>query len=179
VAVAWPERDPLNPARKRIVVGACWSWTGSRAAPLSPRATLQEIARVLHPYGVKRIHVDSWSFDAMQDHARAADLTLVEQPAGERDLPYQQLHTLLANGDVELPPEPMLRTDLLSVRQRATAGGVKIHLPRTANGRHCDHVPSVALAVTYASGTSYDNYIAALDLARTELDGLGGGGLGW
>jgi len=173
LAVAWPEHDPANPPRARMVVGAVWSWTGSRAAPLSPRATLQEIARVLHPYGVKRIHVDSWSFDAMQDHARAADLTLVEQPAGERDLPYQQLHTLLANGDVELPPEPMLRTDLLSVRQRATAGGVRIHLPRTANGRHCDHVPSVALAVTYASGTSYNNYLAALDLLRAELDGLG------
>jgi len=37
----------------------------------------------------------------------------------------------------------------------------------------------VALAVTYASDTSYDNYIAALALARTELDGLGGGGLAW
>jgi hypothetical protein len=158
LAVAWPERDPLNSKRERIIVGAVWSWTGSRAAPLSPRATLQEIARVLRAYGVTRIHVDSWSFDAMQDHARAADLTLVEQPAGERDLPYQQLHTLLANGDVELPPDPTLRMDLLSVRQRATTSGMKIHLPRTVNGRHCDHVPSVALAVTYAASSNAVKY---------------------
>jgi hypothetical protein len=172
LAVAWPERDPLNPARRRIIVSAVWSWTGSRAAPLSPRATLQEIARVLQPYGIKRIHVDSWSFDAMQDHAREVGLSLIEQPAGERDLPYQQLHTLLANGDVELPPEPMLRTDLLAVQQRATAGGVKIYLPQTANGRHCDYVPAVALAVTYAAGTNISTFIEAMRLCRIELDNL-------
>lgn len=172
VAVAWHECDQANPTRKRVIIGAVWSWTGSKIAPLSPRDTLTEIARVLRPYGIKRIHVDQWSFDALADHARGAGLTLVEHPASERDLPYQRLKTLLANGDCELPPHPTLRTDLLAVRQRASAGGVKIHLPRTADGRHADMAPSVALAAMHASGSDITDYLLMLDWAAEEMRAL-------
>lgn len=149
LAVAWSEHGP-DGAQQRIIIGGVWSWTGSKSAPLSPRDTLIEIARVLAPYRITRIHVDSWSFDAMADHARAAGLELIEHPAGDRDLPYQRLRVLLGNGDLELPPDPVMRSDLLAMRQRANSAGVKIHLPRTANGRHCDYAPSVALAAMHA-----------------------------
>lgn len=136
--------------RGRVVVGGVWSWAGSKAHPLSPRQTLTEVAGVLRAYGISQIHVDGWSFDALADHARAVGLTFREQRAGERDVPYTRLKALLGNGDLELPPDPVLRADLLAIRQRASANGIKIHLPRTANGRHCDFAPSVALAATYA-----------------------------
>lgn len=156
LAVAWTEQTRLDVVggppvvRSRVIVGGVWSWTGSKSQPLSPRATLIEIGNALRPYGVSRVYVDGWSFDAMQDHARAAGLTLVEHPASERDEPYKALRTLLGNGDIELPPDPVMRADLLSIRQRATASGIKIHLPKTSNGRHCDFAPSVALASMHA-----------------------------
>lgn len=154
LAVAWPESIAadagINAQRFRAIVGGVWSWQGSKQTPLSPRDVLAEIGRLLAPYQVRKIHVDSWSFDAMQDHAMAAGLILAEHPATERDLPYQTLRALLGNGEVELPPDPVLRADLLSLRQRAHAGGTRIHLPRTADGRHCDYAPSVALACMHA-----------------------------
>ncbi len=37
--------------------------------------------------------------------------------------------------------------DLLSLRKRVTQSGISIELPRTADGRHADYAPSIALAV--------------------------------
>ncbi len=157
LAVAWseldekPGKDGGEPEHKyRVIVGGVWSWTGSKSAPLSPRTVLGEIADALRPYGVRSIVVDGWSFDAMQDHAREVGLSLVEHPNVDRDLPYKRLKSLLGNGDLELPPDPVMRADLLAIRSRATSGGSKIHLPHTANARHCDMAPAVALAVMHA-----------------------------
>ncbi|MDB4987837.1 MAG: hypothetical protein JWN04_3015, partial [Myxococcaceae bacterium] len=148
LAVGWTvtSSDGLE---TRVVIAGCWQWTGSKSAPLSPRATLAEIATVLAPFGAQRIHVDGWSFDSLREHASAVGLTL-EQHTGGADQAYARLRTLLANGLIELPPHPIMRQDLLSIRQRATASGVKIHLPKTADGRHCDFAPSIALASFYA-----------------------------
>jgi hypothetical protein len=52
-------------------------------------------------------------------------------------------------GDVELPPDPQLRTDLLAIRRRASSGSVSIVLPRQANGRHCDHAAALALSLAW------------------------------
>jgi len=41
----------------------------------------------------------------------------------------------------------MLRADLLSIRKRVTMNGIAIELPRTADGRHADYGPSLALCV--------------------------------
>lgn len=133
----------------RVTIAGCWQWTGSKQAPLSPRDTLGEIANTLRPFGAKRIIVDGWSYDALRDHAEAVGLDLV-QYTGDRELPYQRLKGLLANGAIELPPHPIVRQDLVAVRQRATSSGTKVHLPRTADGRHCDFAPAVALAAYYA-----------------------------
>lgn len=150
LACGWADR-PKAPETEmtRVTIAGAWQWTGSRQAPLSPRETLGEIAGILRPFGVRRIYVDGWSFDALQDHARAVGLHLV-QHTGDREQPYQTLRTLLGNGAVELPPHPVMRADLVAVRQRATAGGSKVHLPKTADGRHCDFAPAVALAAHYA-----------------------------
>jgi hypothetical protein len=140
----------------RVIILGVWRWQGSKQAPLSPRQTLHEIASIAREYSITQVHCDSWSFDALQDHARAAELTLVEHPNRDRDLPYQRLRTLLANGTIELPPDPLLRQDLLAIRQRATSGGVRIILPKTADGRHCDYAPAVALAASHAE-TDHQN----------------------
>ena len=150
LGTAWCEPVPGGGDRRRVVVGGVWEWTGSKSSPLSPKAVFAEMAAILKPFEVRQIHVDSWSFDAMQDHARDVGLVLVEQPVGERDIPYLRLKTLLGNEDVELPPHPHVRADLVALRQRNLSGGAKIILARTPDGRHCDMAPTIALAVAHA-----------------------------
>lgn len=159
LAVGWSDTPPVKPVyfgeeqpepeSARVTIAGVWQWRGSKQAPLSPRATLREIAGTLRPFGVQTIYSDGWSLDALQDHARAVGLNLV-QHTGDRDAPYVKLRTLLANELIELPPDLVMRQDLLSIRQRATANGVKIFLPKTSDGRHADYAPAVALAAHYA-----------------------------
>jgi hypothetical protein len=137
-----------RPARKVVVAGV-WQWVGTKKQPLSPREIFREMADILRPYGVSQIYSDQWSLDALADHAVSAGLRLAEHE-GDGMAPYVSLRTLLSNGLVELPPDPVLRQDLLSIRKRAVANGVKIFLPTTADGRHCDYAPSVALTAHYA-----------------------------
>ncbi|MDB4986807.1 MAG: hypothetical protein JWN04_1985, partial [Myxococcaceae bacterium] len=150
LAVAWPVREVRDgQSLTRVVVAGVWRWQGSKKSPLSPRAVLKEASAILRQYCITQAYVDGWSFDALADHAQAEGIMLT-QHVGDRDLPYARLKTLLGNGLVELPPDPMMRHDLLALRQRATSGGLKVHLPRTADGRHCDFAPSVSLAAHYA-----------------------------
>lgn len=148
VALAWADQDG---EQRRVVVAAVREWKGSKSEPLSPRAVFREIAAFLEPYACHELHCDSWAFDAMQDHALEVGLSLVEKPSGEGDAAYAKFKALLGSGLCELPPHPVMRDDLIRIRQRATAGGVNIYLPLTANGRHCDFAPSVAQAVLHAS----------------------------
>jgi hypothetical protein len=164
LAVGWSVREALRSTdadneethASRVTIAGVWQWKGSKVSPLSPRETFREIAATLAAYGVTRIYTDGWAIDALADHANAVGLELV-QHTGDRDAPYTGLRTMLANGLIELPPEPIMRQDLLAIRQRASANGVKIHLPKTSDGRHCDFAPAVALAAHYAeAATRYD-----------------------
>lgn len=157
LAVAWAEqRGTAQRPLWHTVVGGAWQWVGSKAHPLSPKAVLSEMAGHLRRYGVRRIRCDGWSFDAMRDHARDAGLELVQTKPGDQDAAYASLKALLSTETLELPPVPEMRADLIAIRQKATSGGVRIVLPRTANGRHCDFAPSVALA---AAGAQHGRHI--------------------
>jgi hypothetical protein len=61
---------------------------------------------------------------------------------------YENLSTWLADGAVELPPDPQVRADLLAVRRKLTVSGFTIQLPTTGDGRHADYAPAVALALS-------------------------------
>ena len=54
----------------------------------------------------------------------------------------------LADDGIELPDNPTLRADLLGVGKRVTMNGLAIELPRTADGRHADYAPALALATS-------------------------------
>lgn len=137
----------------RLVIAGAWQWIGSKQAPLSPSKTFGEIADILRPFGSPTIRTDGWSFDSLDDIARSHGLRLLEVSPSERDAAYGRLKAGLGNGAIELPPNPEVRSDLLSVRSRATSGGSKIVLPKQANGRHCDFAPSIALVAGTELGT--------------------------
>jgi len=134
----------------RVYVLGCWERKGSKLFPLSPKGIFREFQGVLAPYGIKEIYSDQWSFDANADHANDFGFTLMERDAGECDDGYAKIKTLLGNGELDLPPTPNVRTDLLAMRRRVLNGNVKIILPKQSNGRHCDFCPSISVAVTRA-----------------------------
>jgi hypothetical protein len=133
----------------RKIVCLAREWKGSRLEPLSPRDVLQQIAEVLRPYRVRGVHSDQWSGDAIRDLAREQGLQLWEAhlTETEKTQAYMTIRTKLAQGEIELPPEPMLRSDLLRVKKRTTQNGVQIVLPKTGDGRHCDYAPALLLAL--------------------------------
>ncbi len=123
-------------------------WRGSRQVPLSPRAVLAEVAGILRPYGLDYVWTDQASGDALRDLGTAVDLAIcIEPTTAANKLPlYENLKTRIAAGEVELPPDPQVRADILSVRRRITRVGVSLDLPRI-NGRHADFAPAIALVV--------------------------------
>lgn len=47
---------------------------------------------------------------------------------------------------MEMHPHPVLREDVLRARRVTTMQGVRLDLPVSGDGRHCDFVPSLMLA---------------------------------
>jgi hypothetical protein len=136
----------------RIVVAIARQWTGSRATPLSPAVVMGEIAGIVRHYGAKAVFTDQWSSDSIADHGRERGIRVIEQRYTSEGLVelYSNLKNLLATDRLELPPLPILLADLKGVRRRASGSGIRVELSRTANGRHCDFAPSVAMAAQLA-----------------------------
>lgn len=130
-------------------------WRGSRQSPLSPRAVLAEISALLKPYALDYAWTDQGSgFDALREVASGVGLSLCMEPttAANKLALYENLKTRIANGEVELSPDPQLRADILAVRRRITRAGVTVELPRI-NGRHCDYVAALALVIAKTRAT--------------------------
>jgi hypothetical protein len=131
---------------------------GSKLVPLSPKATLKEIKRLVSPYGVTSIGCDQWSFDANYDLAADLGLTLVQHGTTARDVGYAELHTLIGTEGIDLPPDHKIEQDLRGVRKKLTPSGFRIDLLKTADGRHCDFAPSLAL-LAYVARQARDEVI--------------------
>lgn len=164
-----PDGEPA-----RIEVAVAKQWTGSKSRPLDPEATIREIAATLATYGVREVLSDSWSADALNAVARRFGLAVREwAPATRADRVhemYRGLSVLLSSGRLELPPHPVLRNDLKLVRRRSTASGVRIDLPKTPDGRHCDFAPALVLASFFAERTPAGTSRALAAGPRTWVD---------
>lgn len=134
---------------KTVVVRAD-EWIGSRHQPLDPGAVLAEIAGILASYGIDTVDTDQAMGDALvalgrQVGLRVVPWRLVERERAER---YLSIRTRMDSNELELPPIPRLRTDLLHVRKRVTPSGISVVLPQTSDGRHCDFAPSLMLVLS-------------------------------
>ena len=136
--------------RGRIVVVYANEWIGSRDEPLDPADTLSEIATVLVGYGLTTVHSDQAFGDALIKLGWQAGVTIVQWRFVERERAekYMAIKTRLDRGEIELPPVPALRNDLLHIRKRVTPTGYGVVLPLTSDGRHCDYGPSLMLALS-------------------------------
>jgi hypothetical protein len=138
-------------------------WRGSKSAPLSPDQVLREIAAICGPYRVRHVTTDQWSGDAMRDIARRHGIHLLEDVATQmrKSELYEGLRTRIVDGQIELPPDPQVKVDLLAVRRKITRAGPTIELGHSPDGRHADYAPAIALAV--------DAYTRPPPAAKPEL----------
>jgi hypothetical protein len=136
--------------RKQKVICLAKQWTGSPANPLRPLAVLEEISHILRAYRVTVLDSDQYMGDALRDLAFQVGLVLVPHhwTNGERSKRYMTLRTMFEIGEVELPPDPLVRQDMQRVVKRYTQNGISIDLTRTNDGRHADYAPAICMALT-------------------------------
>lgn len=130
-------------------------WKGSKSAPLKAGAVLREMKALLEPYGVDTIITDQHQVDTLSEMADEIGLTLIEH-AFNRENRYEmaeRCRILISEKRLELPPDPQVRRDLVATVRKTTQNGVTLELPNTGDGRHCDYVPTLSLAVEHAPPT--------------------------
>jgi hypothetical protein len=139
---AWTLVVRGNLGEGKHVISLARQWQGSQAEPLKPSEVFSEMAPLLVGYGVTVVHTDQWAIDALQDTASKYGLWLSLAPAGFDT--YKVVQALIAERNVEIPPDPIFVRDLASIRRKVTQNGATIELPKTADGRHCDYAPAMA-----------------------------------
>lgn len=128
-----------------LVVVLAKEWRGTKSNPLSPKRVFTEMAHELAPYACTDVGTDQWSVDANRDIAREVGLRLLEQPGNSRENAegYLELKTGFSERRLELPNEPYLLADLRRLKRVTTQTGIRVDLPKTGDGRHCDYAPAL------------------------------------
>jgi hypothetical protein len=135
--------------RQRIVAYAA-EWVGNARTPLNPREVMREIADILAMYNVAGVESDCYYIDPLVQFGRECGITVTQRSLTDKQMTafYLELRTRIESGEVTLAKNDQLRTDLVRVRKRVSQNGVKIDLPHTSDGRHCDFAPSTVLALS-------------------------------
>jgi hypothetical protein len=133
--------------RKRVVCATQWQGTSSQ--PLRPGEVLIEIAEILDHYGLNWAYTDQWSAEAIKDLAmeRGLYLSVEDWTTATKINSFLSIAAQMAEGLIELPPDPILAKDLKLVKKLPTSRGVSVQLSKTPDGRHCDYAPALALAM--------------------------------
>ena len=143
--------------RKRRLSGELYTcvvmakqYQGSRADPLNPEIVLSDVARILKGYSLDIVWTDQLAADFIRSIADRHGLGVaIESVTAPRKVEmFESLRMRISDGSLEIPDEPILRADLLSIRKRVTLNGIAIELPRTADGRHADYAPALALCAS-------------------------------
>lgn len=142
-------RERYAEGARTVIVRAC-EWIGSRQTPLDPGEVLAEVAGILASYGITAVDTDQAMGDALVTLGRQVGLRLIPWTLNdaERTRRYLAMRTRMDSNELELPPVPQLRTDLLHIRKRVSPGGMRVMLPQTSDGRHCDYGPALMLVTS-------------------------------
>ena len=125
---------------------------GSKTDPLDPDKVLAEIAGLVKGYGIPGVWTDQLAADFVRSIAYRHGLSVSIETitAANKVQMFESLRVRIADDGIEIPDDPIVRADLLSIRKRVTMNGIAIELPRTADGRHADYAPALAIAAAKA-----------------------------
>lgn len=146
-------------------------WVGSKAKPLRPDAVLGEIAEECAKYSIHTVVSDQHAIDAVQDLAQNHGISVIEHAwnAENRLAGAENVRLLIAEGCLRLPPDPVLRTDLLTAKKRVTQNGVTLVLPKSSEGRHCDYLPALASVFVYPPDLPDEETAAVDELMAAQI----------
>lgn len=164
IPAAAEEAGKRSNVRTKYRVVLARQWRGA-----TPEVIWRDIGAICRRYGVTSIVGDQYAGSANTALARHEGVTLTIEPwtAQLKLDSFTSLATLVHTDCVELAPDRLLRSDLLSVKKRATQSGYSIILPKGADGRHADYAPALAAAVR--SGAA-----GRLTVGRALVDSLNG-----
>lgn len=146
-------------------------WRGSKSAPLDPDDTFAQVAADLKPYGLRSAWSDQHAIDFVAAVARRheVDIEIETITAAKKLIIYEGLRARAADKLIEIPADPVVRGDLMSVRKWVTRNGLSIELQLTPDGRHADYAAMLGLLVLKSSGSSGD-WVNAMRRARARGD---------
>lgn len=122
-------------------------WRGTPSHPLSPKAIMAEVKAYVAAYGLRSVVTDQAAIDYLRDLVPKG-LHLIEAPWTQQEIQRACKHVqnLLQDECLELHPDPMVKADLLGIRQQFTRAGLRMYFAEI-KGRHSDYAPAIALAV--------------------------------
>jgi hypothetical protein len=128
----------------RVIVDACRRWP----APHDPKAVAGQAAAFLTEYSLASAVADQYGAELSRVLYGDAGVTLIASDHARSDV-YLRLLPLLTTGRIELPPDQMLRTEMLGLERRTSRSGKDTvdHRP----GAHDDLANAVALAAVQAA----------------------------
>lgn len=156
---AWTLVILTKGADDRIRVAFAKQWQGTPAEPLDVDATLLEARECCMGYGLDSATTDQWAADPIVQAARKLRnrdgdpvpfyLHIHAWKGGQRDQSFIDLGKAVETGSVaELHPDPSMAEDLKRLQKKVTQRGIAVDLPETADGRHCDYAPPLAMGVS-------------------------------
>jgi hypothetical protein len=182
---AWTLMIGSRKTDAKLTIDLAREWLPTAANPLDPEVVLGEIAMLCHAYHCTRVWTDRWSVEAMRAVAAKHRLSLLEHQGNDTWELYDTIRLAVSTGALDLPPLEQVRLDLIRILKRPTSTGMKIILPTTADGRHCDYAPPLALLLSHAPAqvtrpaapveTDESRLLSALERrVGDELEGIGG-----
>lgn len=101
-----------------VIVDAVRRWP----APHDPQVVAGEVAAFLREYKITSAHADEYAAEFARSVYASAGVALVSAP-GTRSEAYLHMLPLMTTGRIELPPEPVLRNELLGLERRTGRNG--------------------------------------------------------
>jgi hypothetical protein len=97
---------------------------------------------------------DGHQIDSLKVIAEQYGLDIQEANSTQADTveSVENIRVLIESQRLELPPDRTLRADLLRVRRKVNQKNTTMAMPVTADGRHCDYVPSLGLCLRFPPG---------------------------
>jgi hypothetical protein len=129
-------------------------WQGTPDKPLQTKWVLAQMAPVLRSYGLDAVYSDSHERFGIGEHGAEMEPPIhVLQPEwghNEEYAAYEALERWAADCDLDLPPDPLVRADLLGIVRKLTPNGFVMRLLETPDGRHSDYSPTILKALAHA-----------------------------
>jgi hypothetical protein len=136
-----------------VVVAVARQWVPEPGKPLDPKVVLKEIATLCSGYGLVEVYTDQWKHEELAFLGQKAGLIITdyELASGDAAQLFDALRLRVLSRGIELHPDPYVRNDLLAIQKLVRRSKVTMDLPVTADGRHCDYAPAIALLNEVAS----------------------------